>query len=86
MQKPFALLPRGRGEGSQPLVEPLCSIWSRNCRRLAYIALENRDFGVRAFAEHVKALYLDLTPEEHARLRNVNAPTDLHDGLILEKI
>lgn len=81
--RPYALLPRGHDAAGQPQVEPFCSVWSRDCRRLAYIALENRDFGVRAFAEHVKARYLDLNPAEHAQLRNINAPTDLQDGLEL---
>ena len=80
----FALVPRtadlSRVEDPwQP--EPLCAIWSRHCRRPAYVALEAEELSVSNFARQVKAHWLDLTVLEAQQLRNINSPRELESGL-----
>jgi len=88
----FALLPRslhGRPTAGAARAtdsdlwrpEPLCAIWSRYCRRPAYVALEAEDLSVTGFAQQVKARYLDLTSAEASLLDNINTRMELQQGL-----
>ena len=91
-QKIFAVVPRTpvpeaeRAADAEPWrIEPLCAIWSRHCRRPAYIALEAGELSVSAFARQVQARYVELTAEEAAQLRNINTREDLSGaGGVLE--
>jgi len=80
--KLFALLPRSpdRQTGAAPWqAEPLCAVWSRLCRRPAYMALEAQELSLTRFAESLRAAYLDLTPDEARQMYNVNTRSELQD-------
>lgn len=83
----FACLPRSP-DPSQPdnpwRLEPLCAVWSRHCKRPAYLAIENQELSVTAFAKSLNPITLDLSVDELLQLRNVNTRKELqHPGLDL---
>ncbi|MBI3829432.1 MAG: molybdenum cofactor guanylyltransferase [Planctomycetes bacterium] len=80
--KVFALVPRSPDPDQAPdpwRVEPLCAIWSRHCKRPAYIALEAQELSLTQFAHGIHARFLDLSAQEAQQLRNINTMNELND-------
>lgn len=80
--KTFALVPRSPDpvQSSDPWrPEPLCAVWSKHCKRPAYIALEAQDLSLTRFAHSIHARFLDLSSEEASQLRNINTVNELTD-------
>lgn len=67
-------------DAGQYRLEPLCSIWSRQCRRPANVALEAGERSVSAFARSMNLRAVDLNSEEAGLLASVNFRRDL-EGL-----
>lgn len=80
--KIFALVPRSPdpAKSSDPWrAEPLCTVWSKHCKRPAYIAMEAQELSLTRFAHGIHARYLDLSPDEAMQLRNINTVSELQD-------
>lgn len=76
----FACVPRSPDPTHQEdpwRMEPLCAIWSRHCKRPAYLALETQELSVTAFARTLNPITLDLCVSDALQLRNINTRHEL---------
>lgn len=77
--QPRVLLPR-TSDGDGWREQPLCAIWSRNCKDAIAAAVSARHFSlVRLLQTWPDVLRVDIPAEESDQLRNINTPADLPD-------
>lgn len=78
-ERPRVLLPRTPdGDGWRD--QPLCAIWSRNCKTDVAAAIAARNFALyRLLQSWPNTIRVDVAPADAPQFRNVNTPDDLRD-------